>query len=154
MIPKANYSTTPSGRSRAAEPPQRESCVLCDTSHAVTSTSYPSQERRSAKIIDVGFLRYTTLRLSLFHPRRMVATLLGLVTLMSTSAFSTSSQYLLYVGIYGKGVYGFRYHPNTAKFDPLGLVGEIPNPSFITTDPAGHFLYAVSELEKGNGAVG
>ncbi len=82
------------------------------------------------------------------------AALLILLTLMSTSASPISSQYLLYVGVYGKGIHAFRYHPDSTQFESLGLVGEFPNPSDITTDAAGRFLYAVSEADKGNGAVG
>ncbi len=73
---------------------------------------------------------------------------------MSMSASPIASQYLLYVGVYGKGIYAFRYHPDSAQFDSLGLAGEFPNPSFIATDSGNRFLYAVSEADRGNGAVG
>jgi 6-phosphogluconolactonase len=66
---------------------------------------------------------------------------------MSTSPTSlSSSRYLVYVGTYGKGIYGFHYETD-GSLTPLGLVGEIANPSWIATDIQHRFLYAVSELE-------
>ncbi len=70
------------------------------------------------------------------------------------SAAATSSKYLLYVGVYGKGIYAFRYNPADAALEPLGIAGEFPNPSFLTSDREHRYLYAVSEVEKGDGAVG
>jgi 6-phosphogluconolactonase len=71
---------------------------------------------------------------------------------MSTSYTFGASQpdqtrYLVYIGIYGKGIYAFRFDANTAKIEPLGMVGEVTNPSFLATDPNYRNLYAVSELE-------
>ncbi len=59
----------------------------------------------------------------------------------------SQSNYFLYVGAYGKGVNGYKFHADTGKLEPLGLVGEVTNPSFLATDPEQRFLYAVSELE-------
>ncbi len=65
------------------------------------------------------------------------------------------SEYLLYVGTYGKGVHAFRFHVASGKLDALGLKGEITNPSFIITDAQHQHLYAVSELEGNHeGGVG
>ncbi len=76
----------------------------------------------------------------------------GLITPMS--ALAKSSNYFLYVGVYGKGVYAYRFNATDAKLEPLGLAGEFPNPSFITADHEGRYLYAVSEVEgDANGAV-
>jgi 6-phosphogluconolactonase len=67
---------------------------------------------------------------------------------------STQPDYFVYVGVYGKGVYAYRFHAPDAKLDSLGMVGEVVNPSFLATDPEYKFLYAVSELEgKAEGAV-
>ena len=64
------------------------------------------------------------------------------------------TNYFLYVGVYGKGVYAYRYDTSGAKLDPMGLVGEVVNPSFLATDHDFRFLYAVSELEgKVDGGV-
>jgi 6-phosphogluconolactonase len=56
------------------------------------------------------------------------------------------SNYILYVGTYGKGVYGYRYNAADASLQPLSLVGEVVNPSWLTTDPSQKYLYAASEL--------
>jgi len=65
------------------------------------------------------------------------------------------SKYFLYVGVYGKGVYAYRFDSqNGVKLESIGLAGEVTNPSFITSDPSHRFLYAVSELEgKADGGV-
>jgi 6-phosphogluconolactonase len=60
---------------------------------------------------------------------------------------STSSDSLVYVGVYGNGVYAYRFHTPDAKLDSLGLVGEVTNPSWLATDRNYKFLYSVSELE-------
>ena len=65
------------------------------------------------------------------------------------------SKYFLYVGVYGKGIQAYRFDPASVKFEPLGLVGEIQNPSFLASDPQQRYLYAVSELEGNReGGVG
>jgi len=72
---------------------------------------------------------------------------------MSSSSFA--SKYFLYVGTYGKGVYAYRLDTSTpTKLEPLGLTGEVTNPSFLATDSKFRYLYAVSELEGNvDGAV-
>ncbi len=72
---------------------------------------------------------------------------------MSTAA-TNHSKYLLYVGTYGKGIYGYRYDPADASLEPLSLVGEVTNPSWVTTDREYKYIFAASELEGDNkGAV-
>jgi 6-phosphogluconolactonase len=65
----------------------------------------------------------------------------------ATPASPSSAAYILYVGVYGKGVYGFRYNASGPSFEPLGVMGEITNPSWLTTDPQYRYLYAASEIE-------
>ena len=65
---------------------------------------------------------------------------------MST-ATTSHSKYILYVGTYGKGVYAFRYNSADSNLEPLSMVGEITNSSWVTTDSAHKYLFAVSELE-------
>lgn len=66
----------------------------------------------------------------------------------------TQTNFFLYVGTYGKGIFGYRFSAETGDLKPLGLLTEITNPSFITVDPSHQHLYAVSELEgKVNGGV-
>src|SRR5580700_906809 len=61
-----------------------------------------------------------------------------------------SAAYFLYVGTYtgpdSKGVYGFRYEVGSGRFTPLGLMAELPNPSWVTDDPKARVLYAITEL--------
>ncbi|MBV9033751.1 MAG: lactonase family protein, partial [Acidobacteriaceae bacterium] len=65
------------------------------------------------------------------------------------------SKYFLYVGAYGKGIQAYRFDSDAMKFEPLGSVGEIENPSFLASDIQNRYLYAVSELEgKEDGGVG
>ena len=83
------------------------------------------------------------------------AILLGSLT--DTSAMtSKNGHYFLYVGNYtgpqSKGIQAFRYDDKTLSLEPLGMVGEMPQPSFLTIHPNGRFLYAVSELGN-NGKV-
>ncbi len=89
-----------------------------------------------------------------------LATLAALtIAIMSASTVSGAerasgkSDYLVYVGVYGKGIYGYRFHAPDAKLDPLGMLGEVENPSFLATDRDYKFLYAVSELDKSEGGV-
>lgn len=57
------------------------------------------------------------------------------------------TRFIVYIGVYGSGVYAFRFDANTAKVSSLGMVGEVKNPSFLATDQNYRNLYAVSELE-------
>ncbi len=70
------------------------------------------------------------------------------------AADASGTKYFLYVGVYGKGVYAYRYDTSGPTLEPLGLVGNVTNPSFLATDPDFRYLYAVSELEgKTDGGV-
>jgi 6-phosphogluconolactonase len=74
---------------------------------------------------------------------------LGLVVPAIGSA-AGPERYWLYVGNYtgpkNKGIQAFSYGTSAASLDSLGMVGEMPQPSFLALHPSGHFLYAVSEL--------
>jgi 6-phosphogluconolactonase len=86
----------------------------------------------------------------------MKQALLGLlvVTIFSgrgvSSGAPASGHYYLYVGTYtgpnSKGIYAFRYDASQLALEPLGVVGEMPRPSFLALSPDRRFLYAVSEL--------
>ncbi len=82
------------------------------------------------------------------------------ITIMSASQMirgpqdSEQTKYFVYVGTYGKGIDGYRFDAANAKLEPMGLVGEVINPSFVVSDHDYRYLYAVSELEgKVNGGV-
>src|SRR5882724_336214 len=68
---------------------------------------------------------------------------------------SATSKYRAYVGTYttgeSKGIYAYDYDAHTGKLTSLGVAAETENPSFVTLEPHGHFLYAVNELQKYQG---
>lgn len=53
----------------------------------------------------------------------------------------------MYAGTYGKGIYGFHFDTATGEMEPLSMMGELVNSSWVITDPHHKFLFAVSELE-------
>ena len=65
----------------------------------------------------------------------------------SQSSNSASTKYLLYVGTYGNGIYGAHYDASSGTLEPLSVMGELVNSSWVSTDPERKFLFAVSELE-------
>jgi 6-phosphogluconolactonase len=78
---------------------------------------------------------------------RCAATPLLLLAFSFMSSSQTHQSYILYVGNYGKGIYAYRYHAGSTKLEPLNLVGEVGNPSFLATDRDYRYLYAASEVE-------
>ncbi|HSJ01587.1 MAG TPA: lactonase family protein, partial [Verrucomicrobium sp.] len=61
---------------------------------------------------------------------------------------------LVYIGTYtgaknarveSQGIYAFGFDSATGKLEPLGLAGEVKNPSFLAISPSKKFLYSVSE---------
>jgi len=71
----------------------------------------------------------------------------GEINMSGMSSAPSSSPYILYVGTYGKGIYAFRYNASGPSLEPLGMVGELTNSSWVTTDRQHRVLYAASELE-------
>ncbi len=65
----------------------------------------------------------------------------------ASAAANSHSKYFIYIGTYGKGVQSFRYDARAVTIEPLGLAGEVVNPSWITADRGFKYLYAVSELQ-------
>jgi 6-phosphogluconolactonase len=67
-----------------------------------------------------------------------------------------ASSYLVYVGTYtattSKGIYNYRFDPQSGKLTPIGVAAELANPSFMATDPQHRFLYAVTEMGQEPGA--
>lgn len=69
-------------------------------------------------------------------------------------ALQKQAEYFVYVGTYSKGIYAYRFNADTGKLQPMGIVGEVVNPSFLTADGNHRYLYAVSEVEGNtNGGV-
>ena len=82
------------------------------------------------------------------------ASLIFMPQAQHVSAAPAAGRSLVYIGTYGKGVQAFRLDAGKASIEPLGLVGEVVNPSWVGTDHGHKNLYAVSELEgKINGGV-
>lgn len=64
------------------------------------------------------------------------------------------TKYFVYVGTYSDSIYAYRFDATAGKLDAIGKAGNVVNPSFLTTDSAYRFLYAVSEVEgKTDGSV-
>jgi 6-phosphogluconolactonase len=69
-----------------------------------------------------------------------------------------AGEYFVYFGTYtagtSKGIYAYRFEPDSAKLTALGPMAEAPNPSFLALSPNGRYLYAVnwkgSETVKGD----
>jgi 6-phosphogluconolactonase len=70
----------------------------------------------------------------------------------AAAAPATHHKYLVYVGTYtnegskSKGIYAYRFDPDTGKLTSVGLAVETINPSFIVVHPNYRFLYAVNEV--------
>jgi len=93
-------------------------------------------------------------RKSAFVPLILAITLMSASQINGAPPVAKQADYFLYVGTYGKGVYAYRYASGDGNFQSLGLVGEVVNPSFITSGRDGKNLYAVSEVEgKADGGV-
>src|SRR5450755_629787 len=74
---------------------------------------------------------------------------------VSAAKDSPHNKYLLFVGTYtekeSKGIYAYRFGAATSELTPLGVAAETTNPSFLTIDRSGHFLYAVNETQEYKG---
>src|SRR5262245_27636077 len=68
---------------------------------------------------------------------------------------AAQGDHLAYIGTYtnekSKGIYAFWFDSKTGKMTPIGLAGEISNPSFLAVHPNRQFLYAVSEINTYDG---
>jgi 6-phosphogluconolactonase len=68
---------------------------------------------------------------------------------VSASDRSATKSSFVYVGTYtrttSKGIYGYRFDAKTGQLAPVGLLAELPNSSFMVSDPHHRYLYAVSE---------
>ena len=92
------------------------------------------------------------------HRKHVFAILLLLGCLVQFAAGQTppaKGSYLIYVGTYtgpeSKGIYSYRFDPESGKAAPLGLAAESANPSFLAVDPQQRFLYAVNEVSDYKG---
>ena len=97
-------------------------------------------------------LSRTFLRSAAILPVLFVSTVL-----LAAAAPAKQPTYFFYVGTYtedgskSKGIYVYRFDPNTEEITDLGLAGETTNPSFVAPHPNGKLLYAVNEVGKYKG---
>lgn len=87
-------------------------------------------------------------------------TILGLFYTTQTinAQEATDKSYNLLVGTYTgseerNGIYVFSFNSETGRFDSKTEVGGITNPSFLVVTEDGKYVYAVSEVGKGQGSV-
>jgi 6-phosphogluconolactonase len=93
------------------------------------------------------------------HFFRTIAPLLALLFLAfcAQAAAPPKKDYLVYVGTYteegseSKGIYAYRFDPDTASLVSIGLAAKTINPSFLAVHPNHHFLYAVNEVRDYKG---
>jgi 6-phosphogluconolactonase len=68
---------------------------------------------------------------------------------------NAQGEMIVYVGTYtrqkSKGIYAYRFKPDTGSVTPIGLVAETVNPSFLAIHPNRRFLYAVNEVNNYEG---
>lgn len=68
---------------------------------------------------------------------------------------SSKSKFIAYIGTYtgpkSKGIYAYRFDAATGETEPLGLVAEVRNPTFLTLDPSNRYLYAALEINSFEG---
>jgi 6-phosphogluconolactonase len=80
------------------------------------------------------------------------------------ATMTQSNQPLVFVGTYtgrlghvdgkAEGIYTCRLDPASGALTQVSMIGEIVNPSFLTLDPQGRYLYAVSEVKEFQGQEG
>lgn len=78
-----------------------------------------------------------------------LAYLTGLLSLLPFTGWTQSAKEILYVGTYttrgSQGIYAFEFDRARGTLKPLQSASELKNPTFLTTNPSGNELYAVSE---------
>jgi 6-phosphogluconolactonase len=93
----------------------------------------------------------------LFHHLSALFLVASVLTMLRPTSVDAAAKgkYLVYIGTYtehgSKGIYAYRFDAGTGGSTPLGLAAESVQPSFLTVDASGHFLYAVNETETYEG---
>lgn len=103
---------------------------------------------------------YTEMKIAR-HPIRTIAALLFFTLLsicgVTAAPASHDDKYLMYVGTYteegssSKGIYAYRFDPNSGIVTTIGLAARTINPSFLAVHPNHRFLYAVNEVRTYEG---
>lgn len=68
---------------------------------------------------------------------------------LGVAKLAAAADRVVYVGTYGKGIYAFRFHPESGEMQAIDLVAATDNPSFLAIHPNRRFLYAVNEDDDG-----
>ncbi len=82
----------------------------------------------------------------------LLAFLLFTVYAATATPAAHKDKYLVYVGTYteeggtSKGIYAYRFDPESAKLTSTGLAAQTINPSFLAVHPNHRFVYAVNEV--------
>ena len=80
----------------------------------------------------------------------------------ATTTLKAAADQLVYIGTYtnnknakveSKGIYVFGLDSKTGRLEPMGLAGEVTNPSFVAISPDKKFLYSVSEMSGAKGGA-
>ena len=79
----------------------------------------------------------------------MSARLGSFVLCLFMCAAALAAPRFVYVGTYGKGIYGFSFDAQSGVAGPVSLLAEIESPSFLAVHPNGKFLYTVNETDQG-----
>jgi 6-phosphogluconolactonase len=101
--------------------------------------------------------------------RRLFASLVVAATLLisissarSRESAAATKEFVAFVGTYtaktdSKGIYSFRFDPQSGKLSEVNVAAQTSDPSFVTVSKDGKYLYAVNELStfegKKSGAV-
>ncbi|MGA8152125.1 MAG: lactonase family protein [Terriglobales bacterium] len=85
----------------------------------------------------------------------IILPLIALVSFLpSPTEAAAPGKYLLYVSTFtehgSKAIYAYRLDSSSGKLTSLGLAAESVNPSFLTVDSRGRFLYATNETDTYN----
>lgn len=77
------------------------------------------------------------------------------LAVLPVPARSAEGPFTVLVGTYtdkeSRGIYRFRFDDATGVLTADGLAAETKNPSFLTSDPKGQFLFAVNETDPSGG---
>src|SRR5271170_8137726 len=82
----------------------------------------------------------------------LIAFLLMAVYVAAATPAAHKDTYFVYVGTYteagstSKGIYAYRFDPESAKLTSIGLAAQTTNPSFLAVHPNHRFVYAVNEV--------
>lgn len=91
--------------------------------------------------------------------RRSLRAILPVLAFLLTAVYVATAvpaahkdKYFVYVGTYtqegstSKGIYAYRFDPESAQLTSIGLAAQTTNPSFLAVHPNHRFLYAVNEV--------